>query len=180
MASAETTLLNILNNFAQFLGEKDKGLFDDLNGRIEALRIQIMGGEVDAELDTIREIVAELKTLKGAQGNTPEAILNKFTQVEGKIGDLTREQNTLSSKVSTAESTANEAKQKAESLEQSIANLPVTAAKAEAADTLSKANKSAVEALQVKVTTLENSAKQTDVSELTIEKLKQAYTQARG
>lgn len=154
MASAETTLLNILNNFAQFLGEKDKGLFDDLNGRIEALRIQIMGGEVDAELDTIREIVAELKTLKGAQGNTPEAILTKFTQVEGKIDTLTREKNDLTSKVGTVETTANEAKQKAESLEQSIANLPVTTAKAEAADTLSKANKSAVEALQTKVTTL--------------------------
>lgn len=180
MASAETTLLNILNNFAQFLGEKDKGLFDDLNGRIEALRIQIMGGEVDAELDTIREIVAELKTLKGAQGNTPEAILTKFTQVEGKIDALTREKTTLSAKVDTIESTANTAKQKAESLEQSIANLPVTAAKAEAADTLSKANKSAIEALQTKVTTLEDAAKQTDVSELTIEKLKQAYTQARG
>ena len=180
MASAETTLLNILNNFAQFLGEKDKGLFDDLNGRIEALRIQIMGGEVDAELDTIREIVAELKTLKGAQGNTPEAILTKFTQVEGKIDALTREKTTLSTKVDTIESTANTAKQKAESLEQSIANLPVTAAKAEAADTLSKANKSAIEALQTKVTTLEDAAKQTDVSELTIEKLKQAYTQARG
>lgn len=180
MASAETTLLNILNNFAQFLGEKDKGLFDDLNGRIEALRIQIMGGEVDAELDTIREIVAELKTLKGAQGNTPEAILTKFTQVEGKIDTLTREKNDLISKVGTVETTANEAKQKAESLEQSIANLPVTTAKAEAADTLSKANKSAVEALQTKVTTLENSAKQTDISELTIEKLKQAYQQARA
>ena len=180
MASAETTLLNILNNFAQFLGEKDKGLFDDLNGRIEALRIQIMGGEVDAELDTIREIVAELKTLKGAQGNTPEAILTKFTQVEGKIDTLTREKNDLTSKVGTVETTANEAKQKAESLEQSIANLPVTTAKAEAADTLSKANKSAVEALQTKVTTLENSAKQTDISELTIEKLKQAYQQARA
>lgn len=180
MASAETKLLNILNNFAQFLGEKDKGLFDDLNGRIEALRIQIMGGEVDAELDTIREIVAELKTLKGAQGNTPEAILTKFTQVEGKIGDLTREKTTLSAKVDTIESTANTAKQKAESLEQSIANLPVAAAKAEAADTLSKANKSAIEALQTKVTTLEDAAKQTDVSELTIEKLKQAYAQARG
>lgn len=180
MASAETTLLNILNNFAQFLGEKDKGLFDDLNGRIEALRIQIMGGEVDAELDTIREIVAELKTLKGAQGNTPEAILTKFTQVEGKIDALTREKNDLTSKVGTVETTANEAKQKAESLEQSIANLPVTTAKAEAADTLSKANKSAVEALQTKVTTLENSAKQTDISELTIEKLKQVYQQARA
>jgi len=180
MASAETTLLNILNNFAQFLGEKDKGLFDDLNGRIEALRIQIMGGEVDAELDTIREIVAELKTLKGAQGNTPEAILTKFTQVEGKIDTLTREKTALSSKVDTIETTASEAKQKAESLEQSIANLPVTTAKAEAADTLSKANKSAVEALQTKVTTLESSARQMDISELTIEKLKQAYQQARA
>lgn len=180
MASAETKLLNILNNFAQFLGEKDKGLFDDLNGRIEALRIQIMGGEVDAELDTIREIVAELKTLKGAQGNTPEAILTKFTQVEGKIDTLTREKNDLTSKVGTVETTANEAKQKAESLEQDIAQFHVVKNKAEAADTLSKANKAAIETLQTKVTTLEESAKQTDISDLTIDKLKQAYTQARG
>ena len=71
MAATENVLLNILNDFASFLGEKDKGLFEDLTGRIESLRTQIMGGEVDAELDTIREIVAELKNLKDSQGNTP-------------------------------------------------------------------------------------------------------------
>lgn len=180
MASSENVLLNILNDFATFLGEKDKSLFEDLVGRIEALRVQVMGGEVDAELDTIREIVAELKNLKDAQGNTPQAILSKFTAIEGQIQNLTQEQTGLSAKISAVEVTANAAKQKVESVEQSIANLAVTTAKAEAADTLSKANKSAVEALQTKVTTLENSAKQTDVSTLTIDALKQAYTQARG
>ena len=178
--ATENVLLNILNDFASFLGEKDKGLFEDLVGRIEALRVQVMGGEVDEELDTIREIVAELKNLKDAQGNTPQAILSKFTAIEGQIQNLTNEQTGLTSKVSAVEATANAAKQKAETVEQAIAQLPVTVSKAEAADTLSKANKSAVEALQTKVTSLEKSAQQTDVSTLTLENLKQAYTQARG
>lgn len=39
MASSENVLLNILNDFATFLGEKDKSLFEDLVGRIEALRV---------------------------------------------------------------------------------------------------------------------------------------------
>ena len=106
--------------------------------------------------------------------------LSKFTAIEGQIQNLTQEQNGLSAKISAVEVTANAAKQKAESVEQSIANLVVTTAKAEAADTLSKANKSAVEALQTKVTTLKGAAKQTDVPTLTIDALKQAYTQARG
>lgn len=117
MASSENVLLNILNDFATFLGEKDKGLFEDLVGRIEALRVQVMGGEVDAELDTIREIVAELKNLKDAQGNTPQAILSKFTAIEGQIQNLTQEQSGLSAKISAVEVTANAAKQKAESVE---------------------------------------------------------------
>lgn len=180
MAATENVLLNILNDFASFLGEKDKGLFEDLTGRIESLRTQIMGGEVDAELDTIREIVAELKNLKDSQGNTPEAILSKFTAIEGRITTLSQEKDSLAEKVTAVESTANAAKAKAESVEQSIAQLPVTTSKADAADTLSKANKAAIEALQTKVTTLEGSAKQTDVSSLTLEALKQAYTTARS
>ncbi len=180
MASPENVLVNILNQFATFLGEKDKATFDDLVNRIETLRQTVMGGEVDEELDTIREIVAELKNLKDAQGNTPQAILSKFTDIETKIQELTDGATTTNQKVTTAESTANAAKAKAESLEQDIAQLPVTTAKAEAADTLSKANKASLESLTTKVTSLEESAKKTDVTDLSLDALKQAYTTARG
>ena len=64
MASPENVLVNILNDFATFLGEKDKATFEELKTKIENLHQTVMGGEVDEELDTIREIVAELKNLK--------------------------------------------------------------------------------------------------------------------
>ncbi len=180
MASPENVLVNILNDFATFLGEKDKATFDDLVNRIETLRQTVMGGEVDEELDTIREIVAELKNLKDAQGNTPQAILSKFTDIETKIQELTDGATTANQKITAAEAIANAAKTKAESVEQNIAQLPVTTAKAEAADTLSKANKASLESLTTKVSSLEENAKKTDVTDLSLDALKQAYTTARG
>ena len=180
MASPENVLVNILNDFATFLGEKDKATFEDLKAKIDNLHQTVMGGEVDEELDTIREIVAELKKLKDAQGNTPQAILSKFTELETKIQELTDGATTANQKIAAAEATANAAKTKAEQVEQDIAQLPVTAAKAEAADTLSKANKASLEALTTKVASLEESAKKTDVTDLSLDALKQAYNAARG
>lgn len=180
MASPENVLVNVLNQFATFLGERDKSTFEDLKGRIETLHQTVMGGEVDEELDTIREIVAELKNLKDAQGNTPQAILSKFSELETKIQALTDGATTANQKIAAAEATANAAKTKAETIEQDVAQLPVTTAKVEAADTLSKANKASLEALTTKVASLEESAKKTDVTDLTIDALKQAYNTGRG
>lgn len=180
MASPENVLVNILNDFATFLGEKDKATFEELKDKIENLRQTVMGGEVDEELDTIREIVAELKNLKDAQGNTPQAILSKFSELETKIQALTDGATTANQKIAAAEATANAAKTKAETIEQDVAQLPVTTAKAEAADTLSKANKASLEALTTKVASLEESAKKTDVTDLSLDALKQAYNTARG
>lgn len=180
MASPENVLVNILNDFAAFLGEKDKATFEELKAKIENLHQTVMGGEVDEELDTIREIVAELKNLKDAQGNTPQAILSKFSELETKIQALTDGATTANQKIASAEATANAAKTKAETIEQDVAQLPVTTAKAEAADTLSKANKASLEALTTKVASLEESAKKTDVTDLSLDALKQAYNTARG
>lgn len=163
MASPENVLVNILNDFATFLGEKDKATFEELKNKIENLHQTVMGGEVDEELDTIREIVAELKNLKDAQGNIPQAILSKFSELETKIQALTDGATTANQKIAAAEATANAAK-----------------TKAEAADTLSKANKASLEALTTKVASLEESAKKTDVTDLSLDALKQAYNAARG
>lgn len=99
MASPENVLVNILNDFATFLGEKDKATFEELKTKIENLHQTVMGGEVDEELDTIREIVAELKNLKDAQGNTPQAILSKFSELETKIQTLTDGATTANQKL---------------------------------------------------------------------------------
>lgn len=99
MASPENVLVNILNDFATFLGEKDKATFEELKTKIENLHQTVMGGEVDKELDTIREIVAELKNLKDAQGNTPQAILSKFSELETKIQALTDGATTANQKL---------------------------------------------------------------------------------
>ena len=106
--------------------------------------------------------------------------MSKFSELETKIQALTDGATTANQKIAAAEATANAAKTKAETNEQNMAQLPVVAAKAEAADTLSKANKASLEALTTKVASLEESAKKTDVTDLSLDALKQAYNTARG
>ena len=85
----KSELNKMLTEFAEFLGTENKTLADAITAKVDQLKQTIMGGEVDEELDTFRELIAEFKKIKTAQGDTPEFILNKFTELEGKINDLT-------------------------------------------------------------------------------------------
>lgn len=180
----KSELNKMLTEFAEFLGTENKTLADAITAKVDQLKQTIMGGEVDEELDTFRELIAEFKKLKTASGNTPEAILNKFTELEGKINDLTgtvgTNKTTAETLANTAKETADTAKQLAEEAKTTVADYAAVKAKAEAADVLSQANQTKLQTAEQKIQTIETKLGTLDIDGLDLEKLKQAYNSTRN
>ena len=180
----KSELNKMLTEFAEFLGTENKTLADAITAKVDQLKQTIMGGEVDEELDTFRELIAEFKKLKTASGNTPEAILTKFTEIEQKITDLTgtvgTNKTTAESLANTAKDTADEAKRLAEEAKTTVADYATVKAKAEAADVLSQANQTKLQTAEQKIQTIETKLGTLDIDGLDLEKLKQAYNSTRN
>lgn len=180
----KSELNKMLTEFAEFLGTENKTLADEITAKVDQLKQTIMGGEVDEELDTFRELIAEFKKLKTASGNTPEAILNKFTEIEQKITDLTgtvgTNKTTAESLANTAKETADAAKQLAEEAKTTVADYAAVKAKAEAADVLSQANQTKLQTAEQKIQSIETKLGTLDIDGLDLEKLKQAYNTTRN
>ena len=180
----KSELNKMLTEFAEFLGTENKTLADGIIAKLNDLKQTIMGGEVDAELDTFRELIAEFKKIKTAQGDTPEFILNKFTALEGKINDLTgtvgTNKTTAESLANTAKETAEAAKQLAEENKTAVADYAAVKAKAEAADVLSQANQTKIQTAEQKIQSIEAKVADLDISGLDVAALKQAYNSTRN
>lgn len=180
----KSELNKMLTEFAEFLGTENKTLADAITAKVDQLKQTIMGGEVDEELDTFRELIAEFKKLKTASGNTPEAILTKFTEIEQKITDLTgtvgTNKTTAETLANTAKETAEAAKQLAEEAKTTVADYAAVKAKAEAADVLSQANQTKLQTAEQKIQTIETKLGTLDIDGLDLEKLKQAYNSTRN
>lgn len=180
----KSELNKMLTEFAEFLGTENKTLADAITAKVDQLKQTIMGGEVDEELDTFRELIAEFKKLKTASGNTPEAILTKFTEIEQKITDLTgtvgTNKTTAETLANTAKETADVAKQLAEEAKTTVADYAAVKAKAEAADVLSQANQTKLQTAEQKIQTIETKLGTLDIDGLDLEKLKQAYNSTRN
>nr|DAV75974.1 MAG TPA: hypothetical protein [Caudoviricetes sp.] len=180
----KSELNKMLTEFAEFLGTENKTLADAITAKVDQLKQTIMGGEVDEELDTFRELIAEFKKLKTASGNTPEAILTKFTEIEQKITDLTgtvgTNKTTAEGLANTAKDTADEAKRLAEEAKTTVADYAAVKAKAEAADVLSQANQTKLQTAEQKIQTIETKLGTLDIDGLDLEKLKQAYNSTRN
>lgn len=180
----KSELNKMLTEFAEFLGTENKTLADAITAKVDQLKQTIMGGEVDEELDTFRELIAEFKKLKTASGNTPEAILTKFTEIEQKITDLTgtvgTNKTTAEGLANTAKETADTAKQLAEEAKTTVADYAAVKAKAEAADVLSQANQTKLQTAEQKIQTIETKLGTLDIDGLDLEKLKQAYNSTRN
>lgn len=180
----KSELNKMLTEFAEFLGTENKTLADAITAKVDQLKQTIMGGEVDEELDTFRELIAEFKKLKTASGNTPEAILTKFTEIEQKITDLTdtvgTNKTTAETLANTAKETADTAKQLAEEAKTTVADYAAVKAKAEAADVLSQANQTKLQTAEQKIQTIETKLGTLDIDGLDLEKLKQAYNSTRN
>lgn len=180
----KSELNKMLTEFAEFLGTENKTLADEIIAKVNDLKQTIMGGEVNEELDTFRELIAEFKKLKTASGNTPESILTKFTEIEQKITDLTgtvgTNKTTAESLANTAKETADAAKQLAEENKTTVADYAAVKAKAEAADVLSQANQTKLQTAEQKIQTIETKLGTLDIDGLDVAALKQAYNSTRN
>ena len=85
----------LLTEFAQYLGEQDKALYQQLEAKINQLKADLLGGEVSADLDTFRELAEELRKLKASGSSAPEALTTKMTEFKQSLDDVIEKLNAL-------------------------------------------------------------------------------------
>ncbi len=89
------TIQQLLNEFAAYLGEQDKALYQQLEAKINQLKADLLGGEVSADLDTFRELAEELRKLKASGSSAPEALTSKLTEFKQSLDGVIEQINTL-------------------------------------------------------------------------------------
>ena len=89
------TIQQLLTEFATYLGEQDKALYQQLEAKINQLKADLLGGEVSADLDTFRELAEELRKLKESGSSAPEALTAKLTEFKSSLDGLIEEINAL-------------------------------------------------------------------------------------
>ena len=85
----------LLTEFAQYLGEQDKALYQQLEEKINQLTADLLGGEVSADLDTFRELADELRKLKEKGSEAPEALVAKITEFKTALDGMTEQMTSL-------------------------------------------------------------------------------------
>ncbi|HDR0955225.1 hypothetical protein NMW79_04980 [Pasteurella multocida] len=83
----KTSLVQALNEVLS-IAQKPSVTQQDINNAISNLKNELMGGELDAHLDTLKELGDKLKELQ-QDDNLSSAIIQKFTEVNQKIEELT-------------------------------------------------------------------------------------------
>lgn len=99
MSDLNSELSTLLKNIVQFLGEQDKDLKTTLlasigtakaeaieaaSTAVAALRTELVDGAPES-LDTFKELAAELNRLKEGGSSTPEALLQKITEIKNTV-----------------------------------------------------------------------------------------------
>ena len=85
----------LLTEFAQYLGEQDKVLYQQLEAKINQLKADLLGGEVSADLDTFRELADELRKLKENGSSVPEALTTKLTEFKTALDGISEQMTAL-------------------------------------------------------------------------------------
>ena len=85
----------LLSEFAQYLGEQDKALYQQLEAKINQLKADLLGGEVSADLDTFRELADELRKLKENGSSVPEALTTKLTEFKTALDGISEQMAAL-------------------------------------------------------------------------------------
>ena len=85
----------LLTEFAQYLGEQDKALYQQLEAKINQLKADLLGGEVSADLDTFRELADELRKLKENGSSVPEALITKLTEFKTALDGISEQMAAL-------------------------------------------------------------------------------------
>lgn len=89
------TIQQLLTEFATYLGEQDKALYQQLEAKINQLKADLLGGEVSADLDTFRELAEELRKLKASGSSAPEALTTKLTEFKQSLDGVIEQINVL-------------------------------------------------------------------------------------
>lgn len=89
------TIQQLLTDFATYLGEQDKALYQQLEAKINQLKADLLGGEVSADLDTFRELAEELRKLKASGSSAPEALTTKLTEFKQSLDGVIEQINVL-------------------------------------------------------------------------------------
>lgn len=107
MSDLNSELSTLLKNIVQFLGEQDKDLKTTLlasigtakaeaieaaSTAVAALRTELVDGAPES-LDTFKELAAELNRLKEGGSSTPEALLQKITEIKNTVDRIQADLN---------------------------------------------------------------------------------------
>nr|DAJ23732.1 MAG TPA: hypothetical protein [Caudoviricetes sp.] len=107
MSDLNSELNTLLKNIVQFLGEQDKDLKTTLlasigtakaeaieaaSTAVAALRTELVDGAPES-LDTFKELAAELNRLKEGGSSTPEALLQKITEIKNTVDRIQADLN---------------------------------------------------------------------------------------
>lgn len=93
---AQQTVAELLNKFAEFIGTKDKEIIELIEQKITQLKADLLGGDVAADLDTLRELAEAVRNLKSGE-TMPEKLIQKITEfkssLDGAIEKMTALEN---------------------------------------------------------------------------------------
>ena len=93
---AQQTVAELLNSFAEYLGAQDKAIIALVEQKITQLKSDLLGGDVAADLDTLRELADAVRNLKSGE-TMPEKLIQKITEFKSSLNELAREVESLKS-----------------------------------------------------------------------------------
>ena len=93
---AQQTVAELLNSFAEYLGTQDKAIIALIEQKITQLKSDLLGGDVAADLDTLRELADAIRNLKSGE-TMPEKLIQKITEFKSSLNELAREVESLKS-----------------------------------------------------------------------------------
>ena len=77
-------LLTLLTEFAEFLGQQDKEILATIDEKIAQLKQDLLGGDVAADLDTLKELADAVRNFK-ASDEMPEKLISKITDFKNEL-----------------------------------------------------------------------------------------------
>lgn len=94
MTTPNQQITTLLTSFAEFLGEQDKATHKLIEEKITQLKNDLLGGEVSADLDTIKELAEALQNLKSGE-SMPEKLIAKITEFKTALDTVTEQMTAL-------------------------------------------------------------------------------------
>lgn len=92
MASQEFN--QTITEFAEFVGMKDKEILELIDQKITQLKSDLLGGDVAADLDTLRELADAVRNLKSGE-TMPEKLIQKITEFKSSLDGVAGKMTTL-------------------------------------------------------------------------------------